>query len=142
MRIGSFAIVLLAAALGACAAPSEEEAPAEASGEALTNDVLHAALVAGKIGETATGYLAIVEPAKASDELRRNLADNTIKRRALYTQIAEKFVWTTVQDVAKQAACNVFKDNVLDGYTYQTEDGTWTKRTAKSPVIMPSWCSK
>ena len=81
MRFGLLALLALLL-VAACAAPADEE-PTEASGDALTNDVLHAALVAGQICETPTGYLGIVDPAKATDELERNVADNTIKRRAV-----------------------------------------------------------
>ena len=138
MRFGLLALLALLL-VAACAAPADEE-PTEASGDALTNDVLHAALVAGQIGETPTGYLGIVDPAKATDELERNVADNTIKRRAVYTKVAENLVWTTVQSVAQRTAYDVYARNILVGYAYKTEDGTWTKRTASAPVVMPSFC--
>lgn len=140
MRIFSvLALVLLA---GCAAAPVDDEEPAEASGEALTNDVLKSALVAGEIGETPTGYMAIVDPSKASTDLKRNLADNTIKRRAVYTKIAQDFVWTTVQSIAERTACQVYETNIQIGYTYRLDDGTWKKRTATEPVVMPAHCIK
>lgn len=140
MRI--FAVLALVLVAGCAAAPVDDEEPAEASGEALTNDVLKSALVAGEIGETPTGYMAIVDPSKASLDLKRNLADNTIKRRALYTKIAQDFTWTTVQSIGQRTACQVYETNILVGYTYQLEDGTWTKRTATEPVVMPSFCAR
>jgi uncharacterized protein len=52
--------------------------------------VIEQAKAQGIVGELYTGYLAIVDPSKASDDLKRRVEENNAGRLQAYTEIAQK----------------------------------------------------
>jgi len=123
--------VLCAAALGATAA---------IAGTALAQDAfLDQARASGQIGEQADGYVGAVKG--ASGDLKACIDQINIKRKAAYTQLAEKR-GVSVNEVAAATACELFQNRVGPGQFYRTEGGQWVQRQGSAPVQLPSYCPK
>ena len=123
--------VLCAAALGATVA---------IGGSALAQDAfLDQARAAGEIGEQADGYVGAVKG--ASGDLKARIDQINIKRKAAYTQLAEKR-GVSVNEVAAATACELLANKVGPGQFYRTEGGQWVQRQGNAPVQLPSYCAK
>lgn len=120
---------LVVTALGASAA---------IAGSALAQDAfLDQARASGQIGEQADGYVGAVKG--ASGDLKARIDQINIKRKAAYTQLAEKR-GVSVNEVAAATACELFQNRVGPGQFYRTESGQWVQRQGNEPVRMPSYC--
>ncbi|MCH8684733.1 YdbL family protein [Pedomonas mirosovicensis] len=97
------------------------------------------ARASGQIGEQADGYVGAVKG--ASGDLKARIDQINIKRKAFYTQLAEKR-GVTVNEVAAAAACKLFEHKVGPNEYYRTEGGQWMQRKGSAPVQLPSYCPK
>ena len=115
---------------------------------ALADDVVEAARAAGIVGEQATGtdvgLLGIRDQARATDDLRRRVAQINGERRQVYFDRAARVsvdgVTVTPAEMAAATACQLFSNRVDVNEWYRDEGGTWRQRTASAPVAMPSFC--
>ncbi len=123
--------VMCAAALGAAAV---------IGGSALAQDAfLDQARAAGEIGEQADGYVGAVKG--ASGDLKGRIDQINIKRKAAYTQLAERR-GVSVNEVAAATACELLASKVGPGQFYRTEGGQWVQRQGNAPVQLPSYCPR
>jgi len=110
------------------------------TGGAMAQDAfLDQARAAGEIGEQADGYVGAVKG--ASGDLKARIDQINIKRKAAYTQLAEKR-GVSVNEVAAATACELFQSRVGPGQFYRTESGQWVQRQGNAPVQMPSYCPR
>lgn len=141
MSRSSFALPFAAALalMGAVAAPAFAQA-----------DAISAARSAGIIGEqtngTEVGTLGIRDEARATDDLRRRVAQVNGERRQVYFDRAEarsRELGITVSpaEMAAATACQLLTSRVGVGEWYRDEGGTWRQRSADAPVAMPSFCA-
>lgn len=115
-------------------------ASAALAGPAMAQDAfLDQARASGQIGEQADGYVGAVKG--ASGELKARIDQINIKRKAAYTQLAEKR-GVTVNEVAAATACELLSSKVGPGQYYRTESGQWVQRQGNAPVQLPSYCKK
>lgn len=113
---------------------------ASLSSGALAQDAfLDQARASGQIGEQADGYVGAVKG--ASGDLKARIDQINIKRKAAYTQLAERR-GVSVNEVAAATACELFQSRVGPGQYYRTEGGQWVQRQGNAPVQMPSYCPK
>lgn len=91
----------------------------------------------GKVGEQADGYLGIV--ADPTPDLRSKVNALNIKRRAFYTEVAQKRN-AKIEEVGATMACDIFRDGVLPGQYYRLGDGVWRQREAGQSVQRPPYC--
>lgn len=91
----------------------------------------------GHAGEQADGYLGLVGTAPA--DLRAQLEQVNIQRRAAYTQLASQR-GATIEEVAAATACQLFATRVGPGQYYRLPDGVWRRRNGSEPVPRPSHC--
>jgi uncharacterized protein len=117
--------VALAAAAGGAGAAFALQADASAQLRA-----------SGQAGEQADGYMGIV--GNASADLRAQVDSVNIKRRALYTDLAQKR-GVKIEEAAASTACEILKTRVQPGQYYRLADGVWRKRD-NTPVPLPSYC--
>ncbi|RMG41174.1 MAG: DUF1318 domain-containing protein [Candidatus Dadabacteria bacterium] len=92
------------------------------SASALTLDQAKAS---GLVGETPTGYLAVVHP-PAGKDLKALVNEINKKRKEKYRQIAKKN-GTDLKVVEKLAAEKAIK-KTKPGHYYMTPDGKWVKK--------------
>lgn len=91
-----------------------------------------AARTAGQVGEKMDGYLGVVGSVPA--EIDRMVKDLNIKRKAVYTDGAQKSpAKVSVEEFAFGAGCKHIKDTA-PGEKYQSPDGQWRTRTAEEPL--------
>ncbi len=120
MRIAMIAGITALAAMGLMAGPAlAQRDPAYA-----------AARSAGKVGEQADGYLAIVGAADAATQ--RLVDDINIKRRAVYAEKA-KNQNSTLEAYALTSGCIAIAATT-PGEKYRTPDGAWQTRTNDAPL--------
>lgn len=128
-----WSIFMLSVALSASAA-SAAEPPTEAELKARFSerlDELRRLQDAGKLGETAEGYVKAVKGAGGQDVAQLIAAENA-DRRKLYALIAERTGETPVE-VAKQAAIRNFRKAKPDHWL-QLGTGQWAqKKTLPQP---------
>jgi uncharacterized protein YdbL (DUF1318 family) len=91
----------------------------------------------GHASEQADGYLGLVDTAPA--ELRAQMEQVNIQRRAAYTQLAAQR-GATIEEVAAATACQLFAGRVGPGQYYRLPDGVWRRRNGSEPVPRPSHC--
>ena len=91
----------------------------------------------GHVGEQADGYLGLVDSAGA--DLRAQMEQVNIQRRAAYTQLASAR-GATIEEVAAATACQLFASRVGPGQYYRLPDGVWRRRNGSEPVPRPSHC--
>ena len=91
----------------------------------------------GEVGEQADGYLGLV--GSASAEVRAQMDQVNIQRRAAYTQLASQR-GATIQEVAAATACTLFATRVGAGQYYRLPDGVWRRRNGSEPVPRPDHC--
>jgi uncharacterized protein len=97
---------------------------------------LSSALGEGAVGEQADGYMGFRKPPTAA--IRAEVDAINIKRRALYTQLADQ-KGVTVKDVAATTGCKTLADRVAVGRSYLLPDGVWRTKDAQ-PIALPSYC--
>ncbi len=97
---------------------------------------ISAALAEGDVGEQADGYLGMRSGATAA--LKASVDAINIKRRAVYTQLAEQR-GVTIKDVAAATGCETLAKRVGTGRAYMLPDGVWRVRSA-APIALPSYC--
>ena len=119
---------LIAAAMLAVAAPAASQ----------SSPAIAAARQAGVVGERYDGYLGFAEA--PSPQVRRQVGAVNIKRRSLYTGLAERRR-ATVQEVGIAAGCELLA-GVEVGEAYMLTDGAWHRRAAGQPVPVPAYCGR
>lgn len=105
---------------------------------AQESSVVIQARQSGIVGERYDGYLGF--PASASDGVRRQVGAVNIRRRSLYTGLAQRR-GATVQEVGIAAGCELLA-RVGTGESYLLNDGVWRKRAAGQPAPVPSYCAR
>jgi uncharacterized protein len=98
---------------------------------------LSIALADGVIGEQADGYVGVKDTVSAS--LRSDVDALNIKRRALYTQLAQKR-GVTIQEAAATFGCETLAQRVAVGRAYKLPDGVWRVRKAGETIALPPYC--
>ena len=122
--------LLIAAALGIALV-------AGTSAYAMQADAAGQLRASGLVGEQADGYLGLV--AAAPGDVRAQMEQVNIQRRAFYTQLATQR-GATIGEVAAATACQLFASRVGPGQYYRLEDGVWRRRNGSEPVPRPSHC--
>jgi uncharacterized protein len=123
-----FASIVLFGAIAAGAAHAE-----------IGDPTLAAAIRAGQIGEQADGYLGAVSARSLPAQLKAQVDQANIRRRAAYTdQAAASKV--TVDEMARATGCTLLAKNTPVGAFYRAEGGAWTKNA--DTVTLPSYCPK
>ena len=97
---------------------------------------LAAARAAGLVGERYDGYLGLSRT--AADATRRQVAAINIKRRALYTDLAQR-KGVSREEVGVTAACQLLA-RVAVGEAYLMADNVWRRRAAGSGPPRPDYC--
>lgn len=106
---------------------------------AQADSFLEQARAAGQVGEQADGYVGAVKG--ASPDLKARIDQINIKRKAAYTELAEKR-GVTVNEVAAATACELLSNKVGPGQFYRNEAGQWVQRQGSAPVQLPGYCPK
>lgn len=120
--------ILLALAVAVAGVPSA----LGAQGSALVGQ----ARASGLVGERYDGYLGFVRT--ASRPLWSQVSAINIKRRALYTGLAERR-GVAAQAVGISAGCALLS-RVAVGEAYQLSDNMWRRRGAGEPAPRPDYC--
>jgi uncharacterized protein YdbL (DUF1318 family) len=94
------------------------------------------AKAAGVVGERFDGYLGLVS--NAPDSLRRQVAQINIRRRALYSSLAQRKGVTT-EEVGITAGCSTLR-RVGVGEYYFIAQGGWQRRAAGQAPPVPAYC--
>ena len=87
---------------------------------------MDAAKAACVIGEQADGYLGVVDPAKATAELRRELREVNQQRKAAYEQLAAQNGVTT--EVAAQVTAERLLNGAPSGQCIRDQNGQWIRK--------------
>ena len=90
----------------------------------------------GLVGERFDGYLAIV--GDAGDQLRHQVQAINIRRRALYSDLADRR-GASLEQVGMTAACQLLP-TVHVGERYQASDKVWRTRSAGQELLVPDYC--
>jgi uncharacterized protein len=104
---------------------------------AQTSSLIPAALADGVVGEQADGYLGFRGP--ASGALKAEVDALNIKRRAVYTGLAEQR-GVTIKDVAVATGCETLAKRVVTGRAYMMPDGVWRVKGATA-IALPGYCA-
>lgn len=96
---------------------------------------VRAAMDAGVVGETASGYLGFAS--EPSAEVRAQVDAINIGRRSAYSDLATQR-GVTRQQVGAETACTILA-NIDAGHAYQLRDGAWRTRGA-APIPTPDYC--
>ncbi len=120
--------LLMAAVLGAVTAPVA----------AQSSPAIVAAKSAGQVGERYDGYLgyAVVPDTR----LRAQVESVNIRRRALFTELAEKRGASRV-DVGITAGCGLLA-TVAVGEAYLLGDNVWRRRAPGQQLPIPDYCGR
>ena len=89
----------------------------------------------GQAGEKADGYMGVVGDAPAS--VRDQVQAINIKRRALYTRIAQDRS-ATIEEVAAKTGCELIER--LGAGQFYNAGGGWTKLESGQRPQLPSYC--
>lgn len=119
--------LVLAAALLVVPAVAAAQAPAAVAD----------ARARGLVGERFDGYLGVVA-AEADEPLRNRVQAVNIRRRALYSDLAERR-GASVEQVAMTAACQLLP-TVHVGERYLASDKVWRTRVAGQELLVPDYC--
>jgi uncharacterized protein len=103
---------------------------------AQSSPALSAAMVDGSVGEQADGYMGFRKPPSAA--IRAEVDAINIKRRAVYTQLADQ-KGVTVKDVAATTGCTTLSARVSAGRSYLLPDGVWRTKDADA-ISLPAYC--
>lgn len=120
------------AVLPALAAMLLVPGPAEAQAGAAIAD----ARAQGLVGERYDGYLGIA--ADVGDPLRQKVQAINIRRRALYSDLADRR-GASLEQVGMTAACQLLP-TVHVGERYQASDKVWRTRVAGQELLVPDYC--
>ena len=120
------------ALLPALAAMLMAPAPATAPASAAVAE----ARAQGLVGERYDGYLGIA--ADVSDLLHRQVQAINIRRRALYSDLADRR-GASLEQVGMTAACQLLP-TVRVGERYQASDKLWRSRVAGQELLVPDYC--
>jgi hypothetical protein len=112
---------------------------AAAPASAIEDPVLNTAINENKVGETAEGYLSVVDGAAPSADARARMDQLNLRRRATYTQRAAQNS-VTVEEYARSFACTLLVKNTPTGASYRDQGGSWRKNTGT--VTLPSYCPR
>lgn len=104
---------------------------------AQDSQMILSARKAGLIGERYDGYIGVVAPTIPA-ELRRQVGAINIRRRALYSNLAER-KGASPQEVGITAACSLFK-RIAPGEYYLPPEGQWRRHEAGTSPL-PSYCT-
>lgn len=93
--------------------------------EALS-PAMEAAKASCVVGEQADGYLGVVDPAKASEDLRRELREVNQQRKQAYESLAAQNGVTT--EVAAQVTAERLLNGAPSGQCIRDQNGQWIKK--------------
>lgn len=122
--------LIIAAGLGAALA-------AGGAANAMMQDASAELRASGHAGEQADGYLGLI--GSAPGPVRAKVDAVNIKRRAYYTEIAQKR-GAKIEEVGAATACEIFASRVEPGQFYRLTDGVWRKREGGEPIKRPPYC--
>ena len=101
---------------------------------AMFQDSVSAGLRAtGKVGEQADGYLGVVGAPTA--EIRSKVNAVNIKRRAYYTELAQKRN-AKIEEVGAATACEIFASRIQAGQYYRLSDGVFLREDVLLHVLV------
>lgn len=112
------------------------------AGAAQAQDLVDGLRAAKLAGEQADGYLGVPPGAAVTPQVRAQIDQINIQRRASYTNIASKDPQATVTTVAEGTGCKLLSMKVDPGEWYRTETGQWRQRQDGEPVQLPSICPR
>ena len=124
MKLRLIAAAFLAAAAIAGPAPAQD------------NPVIASARAAGLAGERYDGYLGLA--ASASAAVRQQVAAVNLRRRTLYTQLAQRR-GASPQEVGITAGCQLLA-SVAVGEAYMLGDNVWRRRLPGQSARVPDYC--
>jgi uncharacterized protein YdbL (DUF1318 family) len=99
---------------------------------------IHAARVAGVIGERYDGYMGFVTPTPSA-EVRRQVGAVNLRRRNLYITLGTRRN-LGAQVVGLATACELIP-RLWPGQFYMLGDGIWRRRVANQAVALPGYCT-
>lgn len=105
---------------------------------AQSSPVIAAAKATGQVGERYDGYLGYATA--PSGQLRAQVESVNIRRRALYTGLAEQRGASRVE-VGITAGCELLA-TVAVGQAYLLGDNVWRRRDAGQPLPIPDYCRR
>lgn len=106
---------------------------------AIDDPVIDTAINAGQVGETAEGFLRVVDGQTVSQAVRDRLNQNEAARRAAYLERA-RAAGVTLEVMARRTACTLIPKNTPTGAMYRVDGGMW-KRNASAPEL-PQFCAQ
>lgn len=106
---------------------------------AVDDPVIDAAINAGQVGETAEGFLRVVDGQTVSQAVRDRLNQNEAGRRAAYIESA-RANGVTLDVFARTAACTLIPKNTPSGAMYRTAAGQWKRNTGA--LDLPEHCRR
>lgn len=106
---------------------------------AIEDPVLNTAINEQKIGETADGYLAVVDGASVAGEARTRMDQVNLRRRATYTERAQAN-GVSIEEYARSFGCTLLVKNTPTGAFYRDQGGSWRRNTGE--VALPSYCPR
>lgn len=104
---------------------------------AMMQDASAELRASGHAGEQADGYLGLI--GSAPSPVRAQVDAVNIKRRAYYTEIAQKR-GAKIEEVGAATACEIFASRVQPGQFYRLSDGVWRKREGGEEIKRPAYC--
>ena len=122
---------LILAVVALLVVPSVAQAQASAAAASVADARAH-----GLVGERFDGYLGVV--AEADEALRHRVQAVNIRRRALYSDLAERR-GASLEQVAMTAACQLLP-TVHIGERYLASDKVWRTRFAGQELLVPDYC--
>lgn len=122
---------LILAVVALLVVPSAAQAQASAAAASVADARAH-----GLVGERFDGYLGVV--AEADEALRHRVQAVNIRRRALYSDLAERR-GASLEQVAMTAACQLLP-TVHIGERYLASDKVWRTRVAGQELLVPDYC--
>jgi len=125
--------IIFAAALGIAAVASTGAAAA------IEDPILNTAINEQKIGETADGYLAVVDGAAVASDARARMDQVNMRRRATYTDRAQAN-GVSVEEYARSFGCTLLVKNTPTGAFYRDQGGSWRRNAGA--VDLPSYCPR
>ena len=108
-----------------------------AAGPAAAQSAYFDARAAGQVGERYDGYLGYA-PAQPSNAARTQVEGLNIRRRALYSDLAQRR-GASPQEVGITAGCTLLA-RVAIGESYMLADGRWRRRGPADPAPVPDYC--
>lgn len=123
-----FAVAGIAAVVALAVSPAAQ---------AIEDPILDAAINAGDVGETADGFLRVVEGRTVSQAVRDRLNQNEAGRRAVYQESARRN-GVPLETFARSTACTLIPKNTPVGGMYRNAEGAWVRNTGRP--ALPDYC--